>query len=426
MSIPAEPVANAPAFELSPATDAGHRAVTLAEKHAEQFLARAEEHDRDGTFPHENFAEMQRSGFMACTVAAEFGGIGLDSLHDMMVAMNRLARGDASTAIAANMHLAGAAVIGRLLRRARAEGDAGAAAVIEDLLSRVGSGSTVMCYPTTERGTDLTSPMTTATPVDGGYLVNGRKIFGTISPAADLFFPSVRVPKDDGGYLTATAAIPREADGLQVEDNWDALGMRASGSNDITFTDCFVPKDMLFAVRDNYARAGQGFADFALTANLPLISTFLGIAEAARDHALHATTKRKGPKKKALGDRIPIQQLVAEIEIDLAVCRAMVERVGRIADEFLKRYATTDAPSAEGNALMKETQCMKYVVNRKAIEVVDRAMTVTGGGAYMGRHPLARLYRDSRAGPFMQPYAPYEALEYIGKVTLGMDPTVDR
>jgi alkylation response protein AidB-like acyl-CoA dehydrogenase len=75
---------------------------------------------------------------------------------------------------------------------------------------------------------------------------------------------------------------------------------------------------------------------------------------------------------------------------------------------------------------MKEVQCMKYVVTRKAVDAVDRAMTVCGGAAYMNKHPLTRLYRDARAGAFMQPYAPYEALEFIGKVTLGLPANLDR
>jgi len=114
------------------------------------------------------------------------------------------------------------------------------------------------------------------------------------------------------------------------------------------------------------------------------------------------------------------------IEIDLAVCRATIERVGRLADAFFARYAKTDPPVGEANALMKELQCMKYVVNRNACEVVDRAMTVCGGLAYMNSHPLSRLYRDVRAGPFMQPFSPYEAFEYIGRVALGLDPTIER
>jgi alkylation response protein AidB-like acyl-CoA dehydrogenase len=245
-----------------------------------------------------------------------------------------------------------------------------------------------------------------------------------MAPAAQLFFPTVRVPNGNGGYRTASAMVPRDTPGLKVEDNWDALGMRASGSNDITFTDCLIPHGNLFAVRDNYGTTGQWFASFTLTAHLPLIATYLGISEAAEALAVAAAQQVKGRKR--LADRVPIQQLVAEIAIDLSTCRAMLERTAHAADKFMARHETVDPTQDESNALMKEVQCTKYVVNRKAIDIVDRAMTVCGGGAYMNKHPLARLYRDVRAGPFMQPFAPYEALEYIGKVTLGLSPNLDR
>jgi len=412
--------------QLMPMTDAGRKFVKLAEKHAAEFAERAEAFDRAGRFPFDNFEDMKQSGFLAGVVPEESGGLGVDSLHDLMVGMSRLARGDASTAIAANMHIAGTNNVLLFRRRANRAGDRATVDLVNGLLTRVAAGEILMSFPNSEAGTDLTSPLTEAVAVEGGYRVTGRKIFGTVSPAAHLFFPTVRVQDGNGGYMTATAIVARDTPGLEIKDNWDALGMRASGSNDIVFTDCFVPNQMLFGLRDNYGKVGRGFPDVALNVNAPLNATFLGIAEAARDHAARATAQKKGPSRRALQDRIPIQQIIAEIEIDLSVARAMTERLGRLADAFRRRYADEEPPVEDANSMMMEVQCMKYVVTRKAVEVVDRAMTVCGGAAYMNKHPLTRLYRDARAGAFMQPYAPYEALEFIGKVALGLPANLDR
>ena len=71
---------------------------------------------------------------------------------------------------------------------------------------------------------------------------------------------------------------------------------------------------------------------------------------------------------------------------------------------------------------MRDYQCAKWVVNQNAIAIVSRAMDVAGGGAFMAGNELTRLYRDVRAGPFMQPFTPSETHEYIGQVALGRYP----
>jgi alkylation response protein AidB-like acyl-CoA dehydrogenase len=103
----------------------------------------------------------------------------------------------------------------------------------------------------------------------------------------------------------------------------------------------------------------------------------------------------------------------------------MVARTGTTLDAFLTSHGLGPLPMDELHEVMKDFQCTKWVVTRQAIEVVDSALTLSGGAGYLTKSPLSRLYRDVRAGPFMQPFSPNEALEYIGKVSLGQDPSID-
>jgi alkylation response protein AidB-like acyl-CoA dehydrogenase len=409
--------------ELQPTTDAGKKFVTLAEEHASDFATRADEHDREGSFPHENVTAMQESGFLAGPVPEQFGGMGVESALDMMIGMSRLGRGCASTAIATQMHMAGAWETSRIWR-GREHAPPELAAAVENVMRGIAAKQVIGCAGFTEAGTDLSAPMTEATKLDDGYAITGRKIFGTMSPAANIIFTAVRIRSGEGD-LRSLAIVPLGAPGVTIHNNWDAMGMRASASHDITFEDVRVP-DVSVLGGLPWGKLDASFAEMNASVNLGLIATFLGMAEAARDHALELTKRRKGPSGKLLAERIPIQQIIGEIEIELATARAIIERTGRLSDEYFRRNPFGTTPSDEAFELVTQNQCMKWTVQRNAINIVDKAMTATGGSAYLAGNPLSRLYRDVRAGPFMQPFAPYEALEFIGKVTLGLDPQLDR
>ena len=92
-------------IELTAHTDAGARLVAIAQQLAEEFAARAAEHDRDGTYPFEAIDALKAADYFAAPVPVELGGLGVTSAHDLVVASSRLARGDASVAIGVNMHL---------------------------------------------------------------------------------------------------------------------------------------------------------------------------------------------------------------------------------------------------------------------------------------------------------------------------------
>lgn len=109
----------------------------------------------------------------------------------------------------------------------------------------------------------------------------------------------------------------------------------------------------------------------------------------------------------------------------LAASRAMLTRSAITFDTYLAAHPPGAASMTELHALNGDFQCAKWFVQRRSIEVVDRALHLSGGSEYLSRSVLSRLYRDVRAGPFMQPLSPNEAFQYICKVTLRADPRIE-
>jgi len=412
-------------FQLMPVTSPGVRLIRLAEQHARDFATRAEQHDRDGTFPFENVEALRKSGVMAACVPEELGGLGVDSIHDYVLAINRLGRGDGSTAIAANMHIFRPWWMTRYWRTAKEAGDQHAVKRLETTLRQIGAGEVIMCALISEAGTDVLHPLVEATRTEGGWLLNGRKIFGTMSPAANLMDVACRIRDREGSPRRAMARVASGAPGMQIMNNWDALGMRGSGSHDVLFTGCFVAEGDVVDTGP-WGDWGEVFVAANLVITLGLVAAFLGIAETARDLTLEmVTTRRKAPSGRTLAERHAIQHTIAEIEIDLAAARAVLARTAAAADRFFAAHPPSRIQMNELHELMKDFQCTKLTVTRNAVAIVDRALSASGGAGYLARSPLSRLYRDVRAGPFMQPLSPNEAFEYIGKVTLGLDPILE-
>lgn len=407
---------------LEATTDAGRRYVESMERHALDFAERAPRHDREGSFPFENFEDMRRSGVMAAMVPREFGGLGVESVFDMIVGIARLGRGDGSTAIAANMHIATGLIIRMDWETARATGDAAAAAEAEQLLRQIGAGEITFCALGSESGTDQLHPQVKATRTDGGYLINGRKIFGTLAPGANRFCVFVAVESQGGGLEIAPALLPRGIAGMEIEDNWDAMGMRASGSHDVVFKDCFITEAQLGTKRQGYGAWSAPWFTTIILENIGLASVFFGIAEIARDHAIaQVCTRRKQPSGRTLAERPTIQHWIAEIEIDLITAQAVLEKCARRVEAFYRGHPPgTELPVGALHQLNKLFQVTKNVVTGRAVAIVDKVMTATGGSGYLNKSPLSRWYRDVRAGPIMQTYSPNEQYEYIARATLGL------
>ena len=408
--------------ELQPTTEAGKRFVAIVAQHRDTFRERAPAHDEAASFPAENIDDLKASGGMAVFVPEELGGLGLASIHDWIVGLERMARADASTTIAVTMHYGVTRNLAGAWRAAVERGDEAAAQGPAGMLRAIAAGELVFCATATEAGTDFLRPQTTAEASAEGWSINGRKFFVTMSPIANLAVVGLRVREAGEDDKIGFAFIPMETPGLLPQDDWDALGMRASGSQSVVFEDCRVPRESI-QIAGEWGRWNPGILMGRTIGNVTLVGVFLGIAERARELALagaQAATKTK--LDGALASASGVQHLLGEIDIELAAARAVLGEAARRLDTALAEPGG-GRPSLEvAHGHMRDYQAAKWTVNQRAIRIVSRAMDVQGGTAFMGHNELSRLYRDVRAGPFMQPFSPTETHEYVGQVALGLYP----
>jgi len=395
--------------------------VAAADSLVASLAERARGADARNEMCRENFDDLFDAGISSAFVPEELGGSGLESIHDWILAIATLARGDASTAIAITMHHA----IGR--RMAQRYGLASANFGLDDErtkalagpLERMAAGEMLVCATATEVGADNLHPATEAVRDGDGWRINGHKIFVTMSPIASHVSTVVRVRDGDEDYM-ANVVLPMDTPGLLPQDDWDALGMRGSGSQSVVFEDAWVP-DAAFAKMGPWGRWSLDYLEFRAIANIVLVGAFLGIAEAAHDIALAKLARRTRVGQPA-AEQSGIQNLVGEMAIELAQCRAVLGVAAVQMDEYVERRSSALATMEDAHGLMKDYQVAKWTVNRGAIGVVSKAMDLLGGSGYTNAAPLARLYRDVRAGPFMQPFGVAELREYVGQVTLGRYP----
>jgi alkylation response protein AidB-like acyl-CoA dehydrogenase len=216
-----------------------------------------------------------------------------------------------------------------------------------------------------------------------------------------------------GNALYGYAEVPANTPGVTIHDDWDALGMRASGSNSLSFRDVHLPEA---AVRGGFASGDAiGFMRRNLANGLFHAAASLGIAEAAQAAAVQRLARQAADQVGA-----PEQMLLAENAIELSAMRGTFARAAHLVDGFSLAHLARDASPDEVATVFGDVQAAKTFVNQAAARMVDRALTLSGGGGYMRSHPLSRAYRDVRAGTFMQPLGAVRAYDYLARLALGL------
>ena len=313
------------------------------------------------------------------------------------------------------MHLIAVANMERRRQVAVAAGQDRRGRAFAASLAQIARDGVVLAAAISEPGQDLTRPATVATRTASGWRIDGHKLFCTMSPAATTLYVAVTYGDAEGVERYAYAMVPTDAPGVVIHDDWDALGMRASGSNSVSFEGVALPTS---GVRGGFTAGDpMPYIERNLLAGLFHASASLGIAESADAIARRAIAGYiDGDARQRM--------LVADSALDLVAARGALSRAASLIDEHRTANPASDGTDEELTALFAEAQTAKAFVNEAAGRIVDRALGLSGGAGYLNGSPLARAYRDVRAGSFMHPLGANRAYDYVGRVALGQPATL--
>ncbi|MFE5678944.1 acyl-CoA dehydrogenase family protein [Streptomyces erythrochromogenes] len=388
-----------------PRTPEGHALLEVLGRHLPDLAAGAAEHDRNAAFPLDAVRRMGADGVLGATVPREFGGLGVTSVHDVCLAVKRIAEADAAVALSLHMQFSR----GITMSYEREHGSGTGRALAERLLRLMGTERALISGALKDAG--VTTELVPAD--DGGWRLTGRKILVSMAPFATHVVVAAQTRPASGPARIASAFLPADTPGLKAPDTWDGMGMRASASTEVVFEDCPVPAADVFlrgpvGVRNDAAMAGQ------TVSSIGLLGVYAGIAQAARDFAVAGIARRGGQPAAA------VRTLVAELDVKLYTLRTALAAALTNADHHAHR--TTADPDERGRLMMAPFQYAKLVVNRTAAAIVEDSMTLMGGASFTTGHPLSRHYRDVRAGWFMQPFTYADAVDHLSAHALGTDP----
>jgi acyl-CoA dehydrogenase len=375
---------------MTNATVSGSGLSELVQVLGPRFAERAGGADVEGRFVRENYGELKQAKLMSALVPAELGGRGA-SHADVCQFLRALAHHCGSTALALSMHThLVAAAVWRHRHGQPAEALLRKIAASELVLVSTGAGDWVDSVGRAER-------------VPGGYKVNALKHFGSGAPAGDLLMTSAPFDDAERGAEVLVFPIPFTAPGLTVRDDWDTLGMRATGSQSIELADVFVPEEAVVLRRPR----GQWHPSWSVTVTVAAptyIAPYVGIAERAAALARESAGRRKP-------DPLLIQSL-GELDNALTTAQMAFREMLEIANNFDFLPKVEDA----NRMLVRKT-----ITANATIATVNKAVDVMGGAAFFRRAGIERLWRDVQGAQF-HPLPEKKQLAFSGRVALGLPP----
>jgi alkylation response protein AidB-like acyl-CoA dehydrogenase len=361
-----------------------------------RIAGRAHDVDINATFPHENWSDLRDAGLLGIVIPKDAGGLGSDFVG-YALASEELGRHCGSTALTFNMHVATTLLVGDVADRLGL--GAQDQSFLDDrrkvLYQGVIDDSHIHSQPFSEgiSAGATTGYATRAEPVDGGYLVTGRKIFASLSGAATFHNVLCLVEGDERLRLLG---VPHEGAGVEIQGEWNPLGMRGTDSRNLVMERVFVPHEHEWLPPGVFDQQADRFPYFFMTLSFSYLGIMRAILDFTEDY-LKTGGRRDHPIKQQGWTSMNIRYEQAQ-----ALCYRMLSDVCIDPDQ----------------AQIQRAQASLVTTMEGAPEMASTAIQVCGGRSLLRPSPIERFYRDARCGAVMLPWSVEVCRERLGQSRL--------
>ena len=326
------------------------------------------EWDEAQIFPLEVIQKLGKLGYMGSIFPEELGGAGLGYIEYAII-IEELSRVDGSVGIivAAHTSLCSNHIfkMGTDEQRKR-------------YLPRLASGEWIGCWSLTEpeAGSDAAGTRTTATVAGDQWVINGAKTFTTNAHYADVCVAMAVTDRSGAQHGISAFIVEKGTPGFRAGKKENKLGLRASATGEVIFSDCRVPASQLLG------KAGNGFVDSLKILDggrISIAALSIGMAQGAYDAALQYSKVRK-QFGRPISEFQAIQHKLVDMATELEASRLLTYRAGAMLDA--------------GQRVTKESAMAKLFASEAAVRIANEAVQIHGGYGFIKDYPVEKFYRD--------------------------------